>query len=137
MKSIRPAASFKAFVAAFALLFTACQHRTNSTDNQDLAGVYPLVSVNGKTLPAQISHGNANLEVRAGSFTFNADGTCGTSTVFVPPSGKEVKREVSASYTREGGQIKMKWKGAGRTTGVLEGQTFTMNNEGMLFVYRK
>jgi len=31
----------------------------------------------------------------------------------------------------------MQWKGAGITTGTIEGSTFTMNNEGMKFVYKK
>ena len=31
----------------------------------------------------------------------------------------------------------MKWQGAGLTTGTVEGNTFTMDNEGMLFVYKK
>jgi hypothetical protein len=31
----------------------------------------------------------------------------------------------------------MKWKGAGMTTASVEGDTLTMNNEGLLFVYTK
>jgi hypothetical protein len=31
----------------------------------------------------------------------------------------------------------MRWAGAGMTTGTLEGDTFTMNNEGMSFSYHK
>jgi hypothetical protein len=57
--------------------------------------------------------------------------------VFVPPSGQEVTREVSATYTRQGATLTMQWQGAGRTTGTLTDNTFTMDNEGMLFVYRK
>jgi hypothetical protein len=77
------------------------------------------------------------LQVRSGTFTINADGTCSTKTVFVPPSGQEATREVSATYTKEGAKLTMQWKGAGTTTGTIEGDTFTMNNEGMLFVYKK
>jgi hypothetical protein len=29
------------------------------------------------------------------------------------------------------------WDGAGTTTGTVDGTTFTMDNEGMLFVYRR
>ena len=49
----------------------------------------------------------------------------------------EVAREVSATYTNEGSKLTMQWHGAGTTTGTIEGSTFTMDNEGMLFVYRK
>jgi hypothetical protein len=44
---------------------------------------------------------------------------------------------VAASYVRDGAELRMQWKGAGRTEGSLEGGTFTMNNEGMVLVYRK
>jgi hypothetical protein len=40
-------------------------------------------------------------------------------------------------YTKKGSKLIMQWKGAGTTTGTIECSTFTMNNEGMLFVYRK
>jgi len=29
------------------------------------------------------------------------------------------------------------WQGAGTTTGTIEGNTFTMENEGMVFAYKK
>jgi hypothetical protein len=31
----------------------------------------------------------------------------------------------------------MQWKDAGTTTGTIEGNTFTMDNEGMVFAYKK
>jgi hypothetical protein len=31
----------------------------------------------------------------------------------------------------------MKWEGAGITTGTIDGDTFTMDNVEMVFVYRK
>jgi hypothetical protein len=74
--------------------------------------------------------------VRSGTFTVKADGTCSTKTRFVPPSGSEIAREVSATYTKEGSKLTLQWKGAGTTTGTVEDSTFTMDNEGMLFVYR-
>ena len=103
----------------------------------DPTGVYALVSVNGNKVPASVSHDGSALQVRSGTFTIKADGTCSTKTVFVPPSGQEATREVSATYTKEGSKLTMQWKGAGMTTGTIEGNTFTMDNEGMLFVYRK
>lgn len=103
----------------------------------DIAGVYTLVSVDGKKLPATIAHEGVNLEIRSGSFTIQGDGTCGSKMVFVPPNGAEATREVAASYVRDGAKLHMQWKGAGRTEGSVEGGTFTMNNEGMVLVYRK
>jgi hypothetical protein len=88
-------------------------------------------------VPASVSHDGTALQVRSGSFTIKTDGTCGTKTVFVPPSGSEATREVGATYTKEGSKLTMKWQGAGMTTGTIEGNTFTMENEGMVFVYKK
>ena len=119
------------------LLLSACKPEAKVAKDVDPTGDYALVSVNGSTVPASISHDGTALQVRSGTFNIKADGTCSTKTVFVPPSGSEVAREVSATYTKDGDKLTMKWQGAGTTTGTIEGSTFTMDNEGMLFVYKK
>ena len=103
----------------------------------DLAGTYRLLSVDGKNVPAVITHENAKVEIRSGSLTINNDGTCVSKMTFVPPSGKEGSQEVSATYSRNGDKLDMEWKEMGKTTGTLQGSTFTMNNEGMVLVYQK
>jgi hypothetical protein len=125
------------FLLAAALLLCACKPEAKVATAVDPTGVYALVSVNGSTVPSSISHEGTALQVRSGTFTIKADGTCSTKTVFVPPSGSEVARDVSATYTKEGSKLTMQWTGAGTTTGTIEGNTFTMDNEGMLFVYKK
>jgi hypothetical protein len=72
--------------------------------------------------------------VHSGSFTINADGTCSSEVAFGP---QKFTRKVKATYTQEGSTLKMKWKGAGWTKGTIKGDTFTMNNEGMIFSYKK
>jgi hypothetical protein len=119
------------------LLLSACKPEAKIAKDVDPSGDYALVSVNGSTVPASVSHDGTALQVRSGTFTIKADGTCSTKTVFVPPSGSEVAREVSATYTRQGSKLTMQWKGAGTTTGTIAGNTFTMDNEGMAFVYKK
>jgi len=119
------------------LLLSACKPEAKVAKDVDPTGVYTLVSVNGNAVPASVSHDGTALQVRSGTFTIKADGTCGTKTVFVPPSGQEATRDVSATYTKEGSKLTMKWQGAGMTTGTIEGNTFTMDNEGMLFAYKK
>ena len=119
------------------LLLSACSPEAKVANGGDPTGVYTLVSVNGNVVPASVSHDGTALQVRSGTFIIKADGTCGTKTVFVPPSGSEVAREVSATYTRKGSNLTMQWRGAGTTTGTVEGNTFTMDNEGMVFVYKK
>ena len=123
---------------AAGLLLSGCHQETHApVKGGDLSGVYALVSVNGKAVPSSVSHDGTELQVRSGSFTINADGTCSTKTVFVPPTGQEATREVSATYTKDGAKLTMQWKGAGMTTGTVEGNTFTMDNEGMVFVCKK
>lgn len=106
-------------------------------NEKDVSGVYALVMVNGKKVPAIVSHEGNHLPVRSGSFTISPDGKCTSKLTFVPPSGAESTMEVKATSTREGPKLKMQWEGAGMTTGTVEGNTFTMENEGMVFVYRK
>ena len=118
------------------LYLSGCK-QTKAAGGNDNSGVYTLASVDGKKVPSSVSHQGTALQVRSGTFTLNADGTCGTKTTFVPPNGAEVTRDVSATYTTEGSKLTMKWKGAGTTTANIEVDTLTMNNEGMLFVYKK
>jgi hypothetical protein len=122
---------------AAGLVLTACQQSRNTAQTIDPAGIYNLKSVDGHDVPAKVSHDGHQVEVRSGVFTINSDGTCGTTTVFVPPNGSEITRKVDATYTQSGSKLTMRWKGAGMTAGTVEGDTFTMNNEGMIFVYRK
>lgn len=67
----------------------------------------------------------------------DADGTCAGLMAFVMPSGEAQSREVGATYTRDGSTLTMQWEGAGVTSGTVEGDTFTMDNEGQRFAYRK
>jgi len=106
-------------------------------NEKDVLGVYSLVTVDGKKVPATVSHEGNTLQIRSGSFTISADGKCTSKLTFVPPSGAESTMEVKATSTREGAKLKMQWTGAGMTTGTVEGNTFTMENEGMVFVYKK
>jgi len=122
------------------LFLSACKQEVKDVKvarSSDPTGVYTLVTVNGNPLPATIAHEGVSLRVLSGGFTINADGTCGSKITLVPPGGREATVEVSATYTREGSKLNMQWKNAGTTTGTLEGSTFTMENEGMMFAYKK
>ncbi len=133
--------SFVAFtiylMIAFACSMSACKKQQVGSNTDSFTGVYTLTSVNGTPVPSSVSHQGVTLLVRSGTFTINADGTCISKTVFVPPSGSEIAREVSATYTKDGAKLTMKWKGAGTTVGTVEGNTFTMDNEGMVFFYER
>ncbi len=103
----------------------------------DITGSYTLVSINGTPLPFTVTHEGPGIQVTSGTFTIRPDGTCASVAAFVMPSGQAQSREVSATYTRDGSRLTMQWQGAGVTNGTIEGDTFTMDNEGQLFLYRK
>lgn len=106
-------------------------------EENDHAGVYLLESVDGGELPATILHGGVEVEVRAGTFTIRADGTCVSRTTFGPPTGDDVTREVTATFTKDGSALMMQWKGGGRTEGTVNGDRFSMVNEQVVFSYMK
>ena len=105
--------------------------------NIDPTGVYALVSVDGKSLPCSLFHEGASPTVKSGAFTITADGNCLSQITFSLPDRGDLSREVKATYTRQGAELTMQWEGAGVTMGSVDGNTFTMTNEGMVFAYRK
>jgi hypothetical protein len=137
MKKQRISTLVLGFVLAIGFLMSSCTKQESVRNDSGYTGVYTLKSVNGEPVPANVTHGSATLQVRSGTFIINIGGKCSTKTVFVPPSGTEIAREVSATYTKEGLILTMQWENAGKTVGTIQGNTFTMDNEGMVFVYMK
>ena len=113
---------------------TVLTRQERTTEVSDISGTYTLVSINGHTLPFSLPEGAV---IRSGVFTINKDGTCSSRMTFSNPSGADASREVHASYAREGSRLTMTWIGAGTTIGTVEGNTFTMDNEGMVLAYRR
>ncbi len=110
---------------------------SSQPSSTDIAGNYELVSVNGAPVPATVLHGDSRIEIHSGSFQIRADGTLSTTSVFSPPSGGKRAQKSHATYTRNGPNLVMLWQGAGENTGRLDGETFTMDNHGMIFVYSR
>src|SRR5262249_5727703 len=119
-----------------AALWTGCNQQAKIAANINPVGTYTLVSVDGNKVPCAVRHeGKPGPTVKSGAFVINADGTCSSKVVLVAPSGSDASREVKATYTQAGPKLTMKWEGAGMTIGTVEGNKFTMNNEGMIFAY--
>ena len=110
--------------------------KSAATTSADInpVGTYALVSVDGNKVPCTLQHEGHTMTINSGSFSINADGTCSRKIAL---AGRDAAIEVKATYTRDGQKLTMQWQGAGRTIGSVEGDTFTMNNEGMVFAYRK
>jgi hypothetical protein len=117
-----------------ALVWTGCKREAAVVADTNPVGTYTLVSVDGKNVPCTVQHEGHALAVKSGAFIINPDGTCSSKVVL---SGRDSAIEVKATYTRQGSKLTMQWEGAGVTTGTVEGGVFTMNNEGMVFAYRK
>ncbi len=133
--------AFGLLTACLLLLLTGCKQRTAAnaapSPAPDPAGVYALVSVDGQPVPCNINHENTAMTVQSGSFAITADGHCTCNMVISVGSRKNMTVVTHASYQQSGTELTMTWEGAGMTTGKLTGDTFTMNNEGMVFAYRK
>ena len=138
MKTKHPAVnitlSLLAVLGLFA--FTGCQKEIRPVVI-DPTGIYNLVSVDGKTVPCALTHEGMTPTIKSGMFTINTNGSCTSLITFSVPERGDMRREVKASYTLNGAELTMRWEGAGMTKGQIQGNQFTMTNEGMIFSYRK
>src|SRR5579862_1728994 len=116
---------------------TGCKNEAGGNASLDPTGVYALVSVDGKSLPCSLFHEWESPTIKSGVFTITADSHCRSQIIFALPPGQDMTREVKTSYTRQGAELTMHWEGAGVTMGHVNGNTFTMTNEGTVFVYQK
>ena len=119
------------------MVWAGCKQEAKVAAEINPVGNYALVSVDGNKVPCTVAHEGHTLTVKSGTFIINADGTCSSKMALSLPSGDNSSRVVKATYTRQGSKLNMRWEGAGTTTGTVDGDTFTMNNEGMILAYRK
>lgn len=146
-ESIEPQTSVRRWVVRMLLLglvlimgaVTGCKQSRPQPSAAHISGTYNLVSVDGNPVPCSIqTGGHPGVNVKSGSFRIQEDGTCYSRIVFVAPgANREFTREVQATFTQSGSTLRMKWKGAGVTSGTIEGGSFEMINEGTRFSYRK
>lgn len=117
-------------------LWVGCKQPIGAASDINPVGTYQLVKVGGKELPCAVAHEGAPV-VKSGVFSINPDATCSSKILFSVASHADELREVKATYTRIGARLTMKWEGAGVTIGSVAGDTFTMDNEGIIFEYRR
>ncbi|MFO1476101.1 MAG: hypothetical protein U1F98_05555 [Verrucomicrobiota bacterium] len=131
---------FPVLTSAVLLLAVAgCTKPETAKPAADLnpAGKYTLASVDGKPVPCALNHEGHSFMVKSGSMDLGADHHGVSRVVFSVEGHPDATRDVNASYTQAGNQLTLQWEGAGVTFGSVEPGTFTMTNEGMVFVYRK
>lgn len=119
------------------LCLPAARAVSGTTQTADHTGTYTLVTIDGNKIPYAPPHkGGGAPQVVSGAITLNGDGTFTSAMSYNLPTGV-ASRQFSGTYTRNGSRFSLQWKGAGTTTATLEGNTFTMDNEGLLFAYEK
>src|SRR5271154_5861782 len=86
-------------LAILLLALTGCKNQKPAATPSEInpAGVYTLVSVDGKNLPCNLTHEGVAMMVKSGSFTINADGTCRSVSSFSVPPNPDIHREVKAT----------------------------------------
>jgi hypothetical protein len=115
----------------------ACKPPPGTAESSDPTGTYTLITIDGHELPYAPSHeGEQGPEIVASTFTINADGTFLMKMNYKAGS-RSSSRDFTGTYTFENSTFRFEWDNAGVTSATLEGNTFTMNNEGILFAYRK
>lgn len=124
-------------IMVVALCLAGCQGGMESNKRDEVTGIYYLVKVDGSPVPATVSHDGTMMDVRSGTFIISEDGTCFSRTRFAPSGGEEMTREVYAEYSIEDSVLIMQWKDAGTTEGTVTGDTFVMDNHGIIFEYAK
>lgn len=130
-------------LAALAALPLACETRLDSAPDgkaaaADVAGTYTLVTVDGHAIPyAPMHQGQRGPTIVSSTLTLNDGDRFESKMSYGKPDGGEFSRDFKGTYFQEGSGLILTWEGAGRTKATIDGDTFTMNNEGTPFVYKK
>jgi len=119
------------------LCLSACNRAAKTARVSDHTGTYRLVTINGNDLPYTPPHEGGAPQVLSSTLTLHADGTFSMTMGYGTTPGDTVTRDFGGTYVREDSVFHFQWKGAGRTPATLEGNTLTIDNEGILFAYRK
>lgn len=124
-------------VLLFAGMFlSACHANADDVNGSDIPGYYVLATVIGEKLPTTVSRGDEKLRVRRGHFIIKADGGCNNRVVFARLSGDDFTRSVNGSCTRNGSELNIQWYDAGQTEATIEGDSFKINDQGVMYVYK-
>lgn len=111
-----------------------------------LAGTYTLSTIDGQLVPfapihpGQPANSPPGPEVLSSTLLVHADGKFIMSMSYrARDAGKEryFDRPFSGSWVPDGAGYLMTWDGAGQTSAKVVADTLAINNEGMLFKYRK
>lgn len=124
-------------LTTLALALPGCRQGESPAKTSDHVGTYTLATINGNRLPFTPPNEGGAPQIESGAIALLADGSFSSTMTYRMPDGKVGNRGSSGSYTRQGSSFKLEWKGAGVTLGTLEGNTFTIDDDGLKCAYRK
>ena len=137
---------FAIIAAACLLPLAACTARTPGDEAPDprlasAAGIYVLATIDGHALPHAPTHGgHAAPEVSAATLELAPDGSFRMSMRYRMGSGAKERtgtRDFTGRARVADEAFRLKWDGAGETAARLRGDTLVLDNEGVLFAYRR
>ena len=113
----------------------------NPTGPEAIAGNYTLRTINGQDLPFTIEAAllDGKIELAAGSLRINSDNTFSLSLTLATTEGGTTTSETettTGSYTLNETAITLTSDGE-TVTGSITGNTLTLIDEGLTFVYQK
>ena len=130
-----------AIAAALSLPFAACGGDGGTGLQSELSGTYTLRTVNGQPLPfVAYQDATDKIELLGDEFQFSADSF--TESVDVRYTERGVVTtdtfEDSGRYTLDGNALTVTYDSDGSSlTGAVNGNTFTLTGDGIVFLYRK
>ena len=144
MKTKRSTVNYTARIIALGLLaflfvLTLVRSHAQTADKTTTspAGIYTLVSIDGKKVPCAINHDGKKMDVQSGTFTVATNDQVKSVMVVSVGDQKDVRVQRIATYSEKNSELTMKWQNGGTTKGRVAGNTLTMTNEGMAYVYQK
>jgi hypothetical protein len=106
-------------------------------------GTYVLVSVDGSVLPYAVPAGErrpAALEITGARMVLGADGTFHQWMAYrfeAEGAQRTLERDFTGGWSRDGQAYRLTWDGAGVTPALLDGDTLTYDNMGMVLLFRR
>lgn len=133
-----------AVATAVAGFTTAARRPTTQGTQPPIAGIYRLVTIDGRAIPVAPVHPGAPAnvqapEVLASTMILRPDGSFIMAMAYrnAPGRPQYSAQPFSGTYAPDSDAFVARWDGAGSTRLTLANDTLVMNNEGMLFAYRK
>lgn len=101
-------------------------------------GTYSLMALDDRPVPTSIPEAGGQVEVLSSTLILSAGRKLRMTTTFRPSAGATpISNELTGSYTLHGNAFTFTYSSGGRNAGTLDGDTIRMQNEGVVWLFRK